>query len=288
MQDREKLLISFSGGRTSAYMTWWMLNEFKDRENYEIKIVFANTGKEQEGTLQFVNECAIRWGIEIVWVEAVHLDENRKPFSGKGWSVRHKVVDFTTASRKGEPFEEMISILGIPSTNAPFCSPQLKKSAIESYLKSIGWDDFYKAIGIRVDEIDRINENFRANKIIYPLVNPNPTLKRDVILWWQKQPFDLKIDSDLGNCDGCWKKDMKRLIRISKKTPEVFDWWQDMTDKYGMMNPRDTDLKPPFNFYRGNMSPKEIFKLSKWEADQLDMFIEGEKLNGCSESCEAY
>jgi hypothetical protein len=286
MQD--KLLISFSGGRTSAYMTWYMLNEWKDKDKYDIKIVFANTGKEQEGTLRFVNECAERWGIDIVWVEAVHLDENGKPFSGKGWSVRHNVVDFKTAARKGEPFEEMISILGIPSTNAPFCSPQLKKSAIESYLKSIGWDDFYKAIGIRVDEIDRINENFRANKIIYPLVNPHPTLKRDIVLWWQKQPFDLKIDSDLGNCDGCWKKDMKRLIRISKKNPEVFDWWQEMTDKYGMLNPRDTDLKPPFNFYRGNMSPKEIFDLGKWEADQLEMFIEDEKLNGCSESCEAY
>jgi hypothetical protein len=285
---KEKLLISFSGGRTSAYMTWWMMNEWKDRDNYEIVIVFANTGREQEGTLLFVKECADRWNLPIVWVEARHKKDG-VPYSKKGWMVKHEVVTYGTASRKGEPFEEMISILGIPSVNAPYCSDQLKRKPIESYLESIGWkDDFYKAIGIRVDEIDRLNENFREKKIKYILVNPHPTMKRDVVMWWERNTFDLKIDSDLGNCDGCWKKDMERLVRIAKKTPEVFDWWQSMTDKYGHMNPRELELKPPFNFYRGNKSPKDIMKLSKHALDQLSMFIENDGLNGCSESCEAF
>jgi hypothetical protein len=295
---KEKLLISFSGGRTSAYMTWWIMNEWKDRENYDIKVVFANTGLEDEGTLEFVRECDNRWNLDIVWVEARHRNENGVPFSEKGWAVKHQVVSFETAARatklaNGEwswtPYEEMISVLGIPSTNSPFCSPQLKRFAIESYARSIGWEDYYKAIGIRIDEVDRCNENWRKEKIKYFLINPHPTFKREITRWWEDQDFDLDIDPDLGNCKACWKKDMPRLVRIGKKMPFVFDWWQYITDKYGYFMPREmVKLKPPFNFYRGNMSPKDILALSEWSMEQLDVYVEENKLNSCSESCEAF
>lgn len=286
---KKRLLISFSGGRTSAYMAWWLLNEWKDRDNWEFKVVFANTGKEHEKTLEFVERCSIEWGIDIVWVEAKHKDENGLFFSEKGWKVTHKIVDFVTASRNGEPFEEMISVLGIPSTNSPFCSEQLKKFPIKSLLNDIGWTDYFTAIGIRLDEVDRVNETWVVNKLLYALINLNPTTKINVVIWWDKQDFDLDIPPDLGNCDFCWKKDMKRLVRITKNHPEVPVWWQEMTDKYGYFMPREMHkLKPPFNFYRGNLSPKDIFKLAKLEASQLELFAKEEKLDGCSESCEPF
>jgi hypothetical protein len=296
---KEKLLVSFSGGRTSAYMTWYIMNEWPDRDKYEIKIVFANTGLEEPETLIFVHRCAIKWGLDIVWVEARHKDENGEPYSEKGWSVRHQIVDYFSAARCKElidgswawtPFEEMISVLGIPSTNSPFCSPQLKKFAIEAYLKSIGWSDYYKAIGIRVDEIDRLNENWRKEKIKYILVNPKPTMRRDVVLWWEEQDFDLEVDPDFGNCNACWKKDMERLVRISKKRPTIYRWWQYATDRYGYFMPRkNVDLLPPFNFYRGNLSPADIFEIAKtYNTEQLKLFVEDKRLNSCSESCEAF
>lgn len=52
---RKKLLVSFSGGLTSAYMTKWILDNLSNQ--YEMIVVYANTGKEREETLQFVNEC---------------------------------------------------------------------------------------------------------------------------------------------------------------------------------------------------------------------------------------
>ena len=142
----EKMLISFSGGRTSAYMMYRLITEFSDK--YEFKVVFANTGKEDEETLKFVDRCAKEWNIEIVWVEGIYKDANGFPFTKKGWGVKHKIVTFETASRNGQPFEELISVLGIPSSNVPFCSFQLKRKPIEHYMKTIGWKKYKIAIAI--------------------------------------------------------------------------------------------------------------------------------------------
>lgn len=279
---REKLLISFSGGRTSAYMTWWLMNEWEERDKWDMKVVFANTGKEVSGTLLFVHRCSLKWKIPIVWVEAW-------PVTEKGWGVTHEVVDYFTASRSGQPFERMIEKLGIPCPAAPFCSDQLKRLPIESYLKSIGWKNYHKAIGIRSDEIDRMNENFRKLKIMYPLIRDNPVNKKMINEWWIRQEFNLEIDDDLGNCDGCWKKAMSKLTRIAKNHPNVFNWWQKMTDKYIDFKPRKGSKEATkHNFYRGNMSPHDICALSKLEQTQLQLFFEDEKLEGCNESCEAF
>lgn len=293
---RKKLLISFSGGRTSAYMLWWLMNRWNERHDYDIVVVFANTGKEASETLLFVHQCSINWNIPIVWVEAVPVESKRK----KWWGVSHKVVDYFTASRGKKlingkfemtPFEAIISKLGIPSTNAPFCSDQLKKKAINSYLRSIGWKrGVYKAIGIRTDELDRINENYKKFRIFYPLAFLKPTTKKQIRGWWKRQSFDLQVHEDSGNCDDCWKKDLPRLVRNAKRIPESFDWWENMTDKYGHIQnrPAAMRLKPPFNFYRGNLSVRFIRSLVNVPSKKINEMAKNHKLNGCSESCEAY
>ena len=303
---KKKLLISFSGGRTSACMLWWLMNCWQDKEQYDIVVVFANTGKEHPGTLLFVQRCSRKWNIPIVWVEAVpkqspiRVTKRGKTVGGGWWAVTHKVVDYFTAARgkkrvdgtfEPTPFEEMISKLGIPSTSAPFCSDQLKRKAIESYLKSIGWRKYYKAIGVRIDEIDRVNEHYKKRRIIYPFISMHPTAKREVTLWWQKQDFDLEVPEGEGNCDNCWKKDLyPTLINNAKRNKQSFEWWQAMTDEYGHIQSRkgNINMKPPFNFYRGNLSSKDILKLSEGDSEQLKLFASDNKLNSCSESCEAF
>lgn len=287
MSEKKKLLISFSGGRTSAYMMWWLYNEWKDRDNWEMVTVFANTGKEVEGTLFFVDECSQEWGIPIVWVEAKCKDKNGVPFSEKGWSVKHKIITYETASRKGEPFEEMISILGIPCQTAPFCSPQLKREPIKSFAKSIGWEDFYTAIGVRFDEQNRVNDNWISNKIMYPLIFNNPTTKRQVKEWWDKQSFDLNIHPDEGNCDNCWKKDFPRLARNMVRVPKTFDWWEEMINVYGGFNPRQED-NPSYTFFRGGKSVMDIREMAKMSQAQLKQLTMFDQIDSCSESCEVF
>lgn len=278
---KNKLLITFSGGRTSAYMAWYLHNEWEDRDNWEKIVVFANTGKEAEGTLFFVDECAQEWGIDIKWIEGYPSDK------GKGWSVNHKLVNYETASRNGEPFEAMINRLGIPFQSAPFCTKQLKTFAIKDYLKSIGWKDYYTAIGIRYDEQQRISKHYERDKIIYPLAIINPVNKNQVKQWWEKQSFDLDIHPDDGNCVCCWKKSFTVLARIMERSPKSFDWWQEMIDKHGESKHNNyKGVKQ--SFYRGNKTIneiKELAKLSQAELKQITMF---ETLDGCSESCEAF
>jgi 3'-phosphoadenosine 5'-phosphosulfate sulfotransferase (PAPS reductase)/FAD synthetase len=154
----KKLVISFSGGRTSGYMTKKILDA-KGGE-YDIKVIFANTGFENEATLQFVHDCDTHFGFNTVWIEGVTNME-------KGVGMSHKVVTFETASRNGEPFEAVIQKYGIPNMQTPLCTIDLKRYPIEHYLRSIGWSlrDYDLAIGIRTDEQRRVKEPAETERI---------------------------------------------------------------------------------------------------------------------------
>jgi 3'-phosphoadenosine 5'-phosphosulfate sulfotransferase (PAPS reductase)/FAD synthetase len=65
----EPTVISFSGGRTSAYMLWRIIQAHDGVLPEDAIVCFANTGKEDEATLQFVRDCETNWGIEIHWLE---------------------------------------------------------------------------------------------------------------------------------------------------------------------------------------------------------------------------
>jgi hypothetical protein len=120
------------------------------------------------------------------------------------------------------------------------------------------------------------------------LYDINPKTKPEITRWWSLQPFNLDIHPDEGNCDNCWKKDIKRLIRNAIRNPHSFDWWQWMTDDYGWYSPRPTDLLPPFNFYRGNISPADIRALAMKSVEEINRLALTETYSSCTESCEAF
>lgn len=139
----DKLICSFSGGRTSAYLAY-KLQYSPEFADFEKHYVFANTGKELEETLVFVDRCDKEFGLNVVWIEAKFTQE-------MGVGVSYSIVDFASASRKGEPFNAMIEKFGIPNKNGPFCTKELKSRPIGKWAKdNVG--DALLAIGIRADE----------------------------------------------------------------------------------------------------------------------------------------
>ena len=304
MKIKKKLLVSFSGGETSGYLLWFIMNIWSQRDEYDIIVVYANTGEENEETLLFIKKCSEFFNIKVVWVEALimygvvfngekyifdkpnldvfklvmkrklRLKENgfKKLFKQFGVGTRHTIVDFNTASRNGEPFENVIRKYGIPNQAFPHCNRELKLRPIHSYIKSeLGWDNYYTAIGIRYEEIDRMVVNRKTYNIIYPLIEDTRMTKQKINFWWSQQPFRLKLKGYQGNCKTCWKKSFKNLYTIAKEEPAYFDFFKTMEIKYGKVTPlgREKVLdsnnnKKIMTFFRGGKSVDEVINESKY------------------------
>jgi len=292
---KKRILISFSGGETSAYMLWWILSIY--REANEIEVIFANTGEENEETLIFVQKCSEHFNIKITWLEYERLG--------------FKVVDFDTAYRshnkleidnkwQNHPFRKYISEFGIPNVQSISCTRELKEYVINRYLSSIGWkpSTHTKAIGIRADEIDRIG------KYWYPLVILGIT-KPMINFFWSNMPFRLKLKGFEGNCKTCWKKSFRKLVTIARYNPHWFGFMSQMEIEFSdfVRSTFRKSIKPPIRFFRNNRTVADIFEMAKDRSIkdatddsieinyQTNLWIDGTNLdvsNGCTESCEVF
>ena len=230
----EPTCISFSGGRTSAFMLHKVL-EAHDGDLPEFaKVTFANTGKEMPQTLDFVRDCGENWGVDIAWLERFSR-KSREDEKNK-YVYETKVVDYASASRNGEPFAQLIKTLGrTPSPVVRLCTFQLKIKAISEYLIDVC--DFEKPyttfIGIRGDEVRRAvkmnNTILDGQERYLPLYLDGITAK-DVGGFWSNNNFDLNLPNhngvnDLGNCDLCFLKGYKIRQSIIREKPELADWW---------------------------------------------------------------
>lgn len=246
MSDNKPILVSVSGGRTSAFMAKFMKERYSDRQ---LLFVFANTGKEKEETLEFLHKLEVEFEIPIVWLEAVV-----NPIKGKG--TTYKVVDYYTASRNGEPFEAVIKKYGLPSKLFRHCTRELKEQPIHKYAKEILGKDYLTAVGIRADEKHRIG------KYTYPLSEMNID-KAFINNWWSKQSFDLELLEHQGNCDFCFLKSKRKRVQLLKEGLDV-EWWNQMEIKYGR------DHQPMFD-YRNNLTIEQLIKINQDANMQLSL-----------------
>jgi 3'-phosphoadenosine 5'-phosphosulfate sulfotransferase (PAPS reductase)/FAD synthetase len=219
----EPTCISFSGGRTSAYMLWRVLQSNGGLPDEAI-VCFANTGKEDEATLQFVRDCSEQWGVPIAWLEYQAADP------------RYKIVNFDLASRNGEPFEELIRKKNyLPNPVARFCTEELKVKTINRHLETLGIEAV-TMVGVRSDEPRRVGK-LRERGLLVPLVDAGVT-QADVQSFWSSQSFNLGLEfrdgvTAMGNCDLCFLKGPQQIMGLIKDRPARAVWWALMEEKIG-------------------------------------------------------
>jgi len=262
----EPTCISFSGGRTSAYMLWRVLQS-NNGLPAEAIVCFANTGKEDEATLKFVQDCSDQWSVEIHWLEYRDADP------------AFERVTFDTASRQGEPFEALIKKRNyLPNPVTRFCTAELKIRTIHKYLKSLGWDhnETMDWVGMRADEQRRAAKI--ADKSRIPLVTAGIT-KSDISAFWKVQPFDLGLSNNNGvtmhgNCDLCFLKGGAQVLSLIAEKPERAVWWARMEALALALA-----SKPSGAVFRSDRPSYSA--MVKYAAEQSDMFDPNEEAIAC-------
>lgn len=214
-------VVSFSGGRTSAYMLWHIVHAHGGRLPPDVLVVFANTGKERPETLRFVHECGIRWAVDVVWAEWRDKPEG------------FERVGFNSASREGEPFERLIAKKQrLPNWRERWCTQFLKVRTIHAVARHfLGLEPggYTEVIGLRDDEGHRILKGLAKaesdrRRVKYPLAKAKVS-KADIMAFWRSMPFDLALEPWEGNCDLCFLKARSIRKRIIRDCPSSAAWW---------------------------------------------------------------
>lgn len=272
--------ISFSGGRTSAYMLWRVLQSNGGLPPDGV-VCFANTGKEDEATLEFVRDCGRHWGVLINWVE---FRDNSAGFA---------VVDFESASRDGEPFEALIRKRNyLPNPVARMCTSELKIRTMHKWLRAnwqnLGWYaenfEWGQMIGIRADEqrrVSKIRARGRSTEttketMLMPLATAGVTID-EVDRFWQSQPFRLGLQTVngrtlAGNCDLCFLKPANQVLSLIAERPERAAFWVRM-ESLGLAS------KPSGAVFRSDRP--SYAQMLKFTQEQIDMFDVDEPAIAC-------
>lgn len=246
----------------------------------EAIVCFANTGKEDEATLKFVQACSDNWNIEIHWLEWRNND------------LGYERVTFETASRNGEPFRDMcIKRKALPNGFMRFCTGELKIDVVHKYLKDVGHgtsdEPCSQMIGIRSDEQRRVvkmrgksgadHKKDWIGDFLVPLADAG-VVSAHIGSFWESQTFNLQTPMYNGksyhsNCDLCFHKPVAQIVSLIQEKPERAVWWVEM-ENYA----KENFAKSVIHFSRDHPTYSDM---AKYSSEQRDMFDANEEAIAC-------
>lgn len=271
-------VVSFSGGRTSAYLVHLMEQKRKAGEIDNVYYVFMDTGAEHPKTYEFIRKCVQHFDIDLICLRV-----NVNQILGEGNS--YKIIGLNECKPDLQPFRDMCQKYGTPQIHAPFCTTIMKTNPYKKFCNDgFGKNNYVSWLGIRVDEGKRLKgkEGFKY------LAEISSMEKNDILGWWKEQPFDLEIESDwLGNCVFCLKKGTNRIELARRDEPRMAMAFNNMLKSE---NVRDMESKKAPNEYifRNTMSLETIEK--SYEGISTEQLLAGmrRQSGSCAESCEVF
>lgn len=266
-------VVSFSGGRTSAYLVYLM--EQRRMSGEDIHYVYMDTGAEHPKTYEFIRNIVRHWNIDLHCLRVIPDPEMGKASSYEELSVDDIGPDLI-------PWIRMLNKYGHPYVGGAFCTDRMKSVPFTKYCQErFGKGNYHTWLGIRVDEPNRI----RDSPWFSYLADISDFEKQDILDWWEEQPFDLGIQEHLGNCVFCIKKSMQKVALATMDEPELAAQFVDVLD-----NEIHTGREPVM--YRGNNTLKSLIALfSDTSRDELASRMTSMRqydTGSCSESCEAF
>lgn len=274
-------VVSFSGGRTSAYLVHLM--EQRRKAGEDVHYIFMDTGCEHPMTYRFVREVVKFWDLPLT---VLQVDINPDLGQPNGYTV-WEPKDIQTRMPVLKPFMDMVKKYGTPYVGGAFCTDRLKLVPFTKYCNDhFGKGNYTTWIGIRSDETARL----KPKQGIRYLAEISDFEKQDVIEWWSHQPFDLLIPEHLGNCIFCIKKSTQKLGLACRDEPGAMLIFNDLVTGTHV---RDGHRSSPKEvMYRGHLSLDGIAKMYS-TGDYQELYREmvaARKFDtgSCTESCEIF
>ena len=270
----KQIVVSFSGGRTSAYLC-----SLIKKMHTDAVFVFMDTGAEHPATYDFVRQCNNYFGLNLVCLRAKVSQE-------QGIGVGYEIIDIADIGHNLNVWRDMLEKYSTPYVHGAFCTKNFKTTPFEKYANNLwGRGNYHTILGIRVDEPKRLKPR---NGFSY-LADISDFEKQDVLDWWAKMPFNLQIPEHLGNCVFCIKKGVNKIALAAKDEPKLASEFMKVVEGKEVKLIPSRTISPEF-MYRNNMSLRSIIELyEEMPRDQLAKTVRSTFETGsCSESCEAF
>jgi hypothetical protein len=299
--DNSKVqVVSFSGGRTSAYMVWLIESMRKSGEwTAPVEYIFMDTGAEHPKTYAFLRKCVEYFGIELICLRG---DFNQPV--GKGST--YKVLDISECDHDmvNGPMAQILNKYGTPTVMGAWCTSRMKEETHDKFCDDVfGAGNYVTWLGIRADEQSRLKIGKRAD--LRYLAEISDFDKEDVLDFWKEMPFDLEIEEHLGNCVFCIKKSINKIALAARDEPELAAQWikaiESATDRLNQPTEKEVNDLFPYKYtqqvekgvmYRNHNSMESIIaKFALHSRDEIYDSIRSmrrKESGGCTESCEAF
>ncbi len=141
-------IVSFSGGRTSAYLVY-LMEQKRINDGWDVEYIFMDTSAEHPKTYEFVKNVRDFFDINLVCLKYIANQEK-----GKGGT--YDIVSIESCKHDLSVWDGMVDKYGMPFLHGAFCSDRMKNTTFNKYIKDNIDGEYVTWLGIRHDEPKRI------------------------------------------------------------------------------------------------------------------------------------